>query len=449
MLINKNFFIKSLAIIAIALSIFYTGSYVGGKSVAQGQSTNLPTINGIPVTADQLAPLWKAWKILDSKFVDHDATSTPDKRIYGAIKGLTQSYGDPYTVFFDPQEAEAFKNDIAGAFEGVGMEIGLGKEGTPDAGVLVVVSPLKDSPSEKAGMQTGDRIIKINENSTSGYTVEKAVKEIRGPKGTKVSLTVVRDGVKEPLVIEITRDIINMPTINTETRDKKGKVRETVAGKDPVTRAIPGDVKVIKLHSFNANSPELFRKAARDFIESGSDKLILDLRGNPGGYLDAAVYMASFFLPAGDVIVSEDFGGSRPTAVHRSAGYNIFNKNTKILVLVNGGSASASEILAGALQDHKVAKLIGTKTFGKGSVQEVLPITANTSLKVTVAHWLTPNGKNISKDGIEPDYVVKPEPPKNANADSNSKSSNASRSEDKGKIDYQMDRALEIIRNEM
>lgn len=462
---NKNsFIIKSVTIALCALTIFYIGSYVGGKSVVEGQAaagklsikTITPTpvsISGMPVSDAQLAPLWKAWKILDSKFVDHDATSTPEKRVYGAIKGLAQSYGDPYTVFFDPQEAQDFKNDVTGSFEGVGMEIGLGKEGTPNSGAIVVVAPLKGSPAEQAGMLTGDLIVKINENSTAGYTVEKAVKQIRGPKGTKVKLTVLREGVAEPFVVEITRAIIDMPTIDIETNDKNGKTHVAMQGEDSGSYS-SNDVKIIKLYSFNAQAPEKFRSAVRDFIKSGQNKLILDLRGNPGGYLDAAVYMASFFLPAGDVIVSEDFGGSKPTAIHRSAGYNVFSKDLKMLILVNGGSASASEILAGALKDHGVAKLVGTKTFGKGSVQEVIPITADTALKVTVAHWLTPNGNNISKQGIEPDYVVKPEPANPNSAPSadvkDTAKSRSKTSDDKDvKVDVQLERALEIIRKEM
>ena len=167
---------------------------------------------------------------------------------------------------------------------------------------------------------------------------------------------------------------------------------------------------VIRLYSFSAQSPRLFRDALRKFVESGSNKLLLDLRGNPGGYLEAAVDMASWFLPAGKIIVTEDSGKNGKRAPHRSRGYDIFNKNLKFVILVNAGSASASEILAGALQEHGVAKLVGTKTFGKGSVQEVVKLTPETNLKVTVARWLTPNGVSISLAGLKPDVEVKMTP---------------------------------------
>lgn len=421
---NLNKLYKGISIALIAAAIFSIGNYIGGRSVVSGVTATGSIINieGIPVTADQLAPFWKAWKVLNNKYVEHDATSTPSKRVYGAIKGLAESYGDPYTVFFDPEETKAFKGDISGNFEGVGMEIGL-KDNN-----IVVVSPLKGSPAEKAGMLTGDRIVKIDDTLTSGFSVEKAVKNIRGPKGTVVKLTVIREGEKEPLVISITRSVINMPTIDTETYDKSDNVHQAISGKDSGTFGAE-DVRVIRLYSFNANSPQQFRSAVQDFIRSGSKKLIIDLRGNPGGYLDAAIYMASFFLPSDAIVVSEDFGDSRPTKVYKSIGYNTIGRDVRVAILVNGGTASASEILAGALQDHGVAKLIGTKTFGKGSVQEVIPITSDTALKVTIARWLTPNGKNISKQGIDPDIEVKLTP-----------------DDQKKDKDPQMQRALDYLR---
>jgi carboxyl-terminal processing protease len=188
------------------------------------------------------------------------------------------------------------------------------------------------------------------------------------------------------VVRKIVRDVINIPTLDTD-----------------VTH--PG-VFIIKLYSFTAQSPDLFRNALRQFVSSGDHKLILDLRDNPGGYLDAAWDMASWFLPAGKTIVTEDFGTNGSPDIYRSKGYNVFNSNLQMLILVNNGSASASEILAGALQEQGIAKLVGQKTFGKGVVQELIPITSDTSLKVTVARWLTPNGHNLSHDGLDPDYLV-------------------------------------------
>ena len=341
-------------------------------------------MEGTPVTVEQLEPFWKVWNVINEKYVEATTTDT-QKRIWGAIQGLASSQGDPYTVFFPPEENKNFKNDIAGNFEGVGMEIGI------KDGVLIVVSPLKNSPAEKAGMMPGDRIFKINDVSTNDLSVEKAVKQIRGARGTVVKLLIAREGIAETFEKSITRDVIDIPTLETDTKS---------------------GVFIIRLFSYTAQSPELFRLAVRKFLESGSNKLIIDLRGNPGGYLDAAWDMSSWFLPIGKVIVTEDFGGKEDNKVYRSKGYDVLNKffgenNYKVAVLVNNGSASAAEIMAGALQEHGIAKLVGIKTFGKGSVQELVPITAETSLKITIARWLTPKGHNLSHDGLVPDYEVK------------------------------------------
>ncbi|MFT5352162.1 MAG: carboxyl-terminal processing protease, partial [Candidatus Paceibacteria bacterium] len=214
----------------------------------------------------------------------------------------------------------------------------------------------------------------------------EAVSKIKGEKGTEVVITVAREGVAETIDISITRDNIKIPTVDTELRSD--------------------GVFVISLYNFNANATNDFRRALREFMLAKTDKLILDLRGNPGGFLTAAIDISSWFLPAGKIVVKEDFGGKEDEEVFRSRGYNIFNDNLKMAILVNGGSASASEIVAGALQSHGIAELIGTNTYGKGSVQELMDITEETSLKVTIARWLTPNGKSISDGGLSPDIEV-------------------------------------------
>jgi carboxyl-terminal processing protease len=301
------------------------------------------------------------------------------------------------------------------------MEIGV------KDGVMTVVSPLKGSPAEKAGVRAGDKIIKINGESTLDLPVDKAVKLIRGPKGTTVKIIFVREGVSENLEKSIVRDVIDIPTIQTEI--KSGSSASTTASNGTGLRE--DGIFVVRLFSFTAQAPNLFRQALRDFIQSGSHKLIIDLRGNPGGYLDAAWDMASWFLPVGELIVTEDFGGKQTNQLYRSKGYNIFNKNYKFIILVDGGSASASEIFAGALQEHGVARLVGVKTFGKGSVQELIPITDDTSLKVTIARWLTPKGHNLSHDGLVPDVEVK-----------------ITQKDIDSKIDPQMNKAVEILRKE-
>ncbi len=365
-----------VAIPAVALA-FYIGFYMGGqKSEAIG---NPQATNGNFVTSDQFAPFWKAWQILNAEQINR-ASTTVESKIWGSIAGLAASYGDPYTVFFPPKESKLFKEDIAGNFGGVGMEI------AKKNNQIVVVAPIKGSPAEKAGVKAGDAVVAIEGTSTAQMNVDEAVTLIRGTVGTKVKITFYQSGAAKPVERTIIRDVINIPTLDTVKK--------------------PNGVFVIKLFSFTANSADLFRNALREFVLSGNHKLVLDLRGNPGGYLDAAWDMASYFLPAGRVIVTEDFGPNKNPIIYRSKGYNVFNDKLRMLILVDGGSASASEILAGALKEQGVAKLVGTKTFGKGSVQELVPITDNTSLKVTIARWLTPHGHNLSHDGLDPDYIV-------------------------------------------
>jgi carboxyl-terminal processing protease len=368
--------------VIIAVGSFNLGFNSGEKSLptlAVGVKNNENTLESV-----DFAPFWKAWNLISEKYVPASTTAktvSNQEKVWGAIEGLAKSLGDPYTVFFPPVESKLFEADIRGNFEGVGMEI-LAQEGS-----ITIIAPLKNSPAAKAGTMAGDRIIKIGEKETTSLTTEDAVQLIRGPKGTRVKLTIFRNGVKEPFEISVTRDVIDIPTIDT--------------------KELPGGIFLIELYSFSAQSPNLFRAALREFILSGSDKLILDLRGNPGGYLEAAIDMASWFLPPNKVVVKEDFGTTREEKVYRSKGYDVFNDNLKFVILVDGGSASASEILAGALAEHGRATLIGDKTFGKGSVQELVNITSDTSLKITIARWLTPNGLSISENGIEPEFVVK------------------------------------------
>ncbi len=372
---NKKVIYILFGVPAIILSLFI-GIFIGQK---QNSPANNSKELEVIANSDEFKAFWKVWRTLDEKYIKA-ASTTNDKKIYGAIQGLTASYGDPYTVFFPPAESKLFKEDIAGDFGGVGMEIGIKDK------QLQVVTPIKDSPAERAGVKTGDLIISINSTSTAGMSTDEAVKLIRGPKGTEVKITFVPVGTNKPLVRTIIRDTIRVPTIDVVNKD--------------------GGITVISLYSFTAQSAELFRNALRQFVLSGNHKLILDLRRNPGGYLESAWDIASWFLPAGKVIVTEDFGKNSNPNIFKSKGYDIFNNNLKMLILVDGGSASASEILAGALKEQGVAKLVGTKTFGKGSVQELINITDNTSLKVTIASWLTPNGHNLSHDGLEPDYNV-------------------------------------------
>lgn len=260
------------------------------------------------------------------------------------------------------------------------MEVGIRED------VLTVIAPLPDTPAERAGVQSGDSILRIDGTSTEGMSVDEAVALIRGEKGSEVKLTIFREGLEEFLEIGIIRDTINIPTITTEIKD---------------------GVFVIRLFSFSATSEALMQNALREFVRSGSSKLIIDVRGNPGGYLQSAVNIASYFLPTGKVVVRESFGEGRDEYLYRSSGRSLGRfAPTDIVVLVDGGSASASEILAGALKEHGVATVIGTKTFGKGSVQELVELPGGSSLKVTIARWLTPDGNSLSDGGLAPDIEV-------------------------------------------
>lgn len=375
---------QKMLFILLALALL-GGAFVFGLNVGYENRPAAEKILGISnkesalTVSTDFSPFWEAWDILNQRYLFPNKTSDQEK-VWGAIQGLAQSFGDPYTIFLPPKEAQTFEEDVNGNFEGVGMEIGIRDR------VLTVVAPLKGSPSEKAGVRTGDKILEIDGKITTNLSVEEAVQKIRGPKGTTVLLTLFREGENAPMKIEVVRDTIDIPTLETEMQDD--------------------GVFIIRLHSFTSKSPVLFRNALREFVATRGDKLILDLRGNPGGYLDAAVDMASWFLPSGKVVVKEDMGEHGEGQVERSRGYDIFNENLKMVVLIDGGSASAAEILAGALQEHGVAVLVGEQTFGKGSVQELVPVTDDTFLKITVARWLTPNGKSLDEGGLTPDFEV-------------------------------------------
>lgn len=371
--------------------LFMLLGFLGGYAInARGFFSHASAqTEGEPAGLD-LSPLWKAWGIINDNFVPVAvASSTPvatssanldQKKVYGMISGLAASLDDPYTFFLPPTENTAFSSEMSGSFEGVGMEIDVVNQ------VLTVVSPLKGTPADKAGIKAADQILKIDGKSTEGLDASHAVQEIRGPKGTQVVLTIIRAGWSATKDIKVTRGVINVPNVISTPR--------------------PDGIFVIQLSTFTQNSPDLFRSALRQFVQSGDQKLILDLRGNPGGYLEAAVNIGSWFLPTGATIVTEDYAGHQDNIVHRSLGYDIFNKNLKMDILVDKGSASAAEILSGALRYYGVAALVGTNTFGKGSVQELIQITPDTSLKVTVARWLGPGGVQIPKEGIAPDYQV-------------------------------------------
>lgn len=329
-----------------------------------------------------LDEFWEVWDLLDERFIAASSSKvvSSEEKLYGAIEGMVRAYGDPYTVFLPPEESEAFSEDISGNFSGIGMEVG------NRDGVITIIAPLVDTPAERAGLLSGDLILKIDGESTEGMAIDEAVRRIRGEKGTTVNLSVFREGDLEIREFAVVRDTITVPTVKTEQKD---------------------DVFIISLYSFNALAEEKMREALQAYVKSDADKMILDLRGNPGGYLQSSVEIASFFLPTGKVVVRERHGEASEDKLYRSLGRTLGDRAPKqMVVLVDNGSASASEILAGALSEHGYATIIGTDTFGKGSVQDLLPVHDGSLLKVTIARWFTPNGLSISENGLKPDIVI-------------------------------------------
>ncbi len=366
--------------ILLLASFFIFGYHFALSKIAVADTTtNLINKEDSTGTQVDFSTFWKTWNILSDKHLG-DKKITDQDKVWGAIKGLASSYDDPYTEFFPPMEAKEFHDSINGTFGGVGLEIAIKDK------ILTVIAPLKGTPAERAQIKAGDKILKIDTTAANDMSVEKAISLIRGKSGTNVVLTTYRDGDKEPKEVTLTREIIDIPTIDSEKRDD--------------------GIFVIHMYQFSANASKLFANALSDFAQTGDQKLIIDLRGNPGGYLEVAVDAASWFLPSGKKVVTEDYGGKQEPLIYRSHGYGSPSSKLKMVILVDGGSASASEILAGALKENGVATLVGEKTFGKGVVQEIVDIADGSELKITVAKWLTPNGNSINEEGITPDYVV-------------------------------------------
>jgi len=368
--------VVGLAIIALLGSGFAVGYGVGIKYPQE------ITIKGVTNPTDpsnniDFSTFWESWQLIQDNYLKDGKISAQDK-MYGAISGLVHSLGDPYSEFFSPQESKKFQQDIEGNFSGIGAEIGVRKQ------VLTVVSPLKDSPAMKAGLKTGDQILKIDSTSTQDLSLDQSVQMIRGPEGTKVTLSVLRTGWDKPRDFTITRGRIVAPTLDFEMK---------------------GSVAYVQLYSFNANASRLFYDAMIKAQNAKAERILLDLRNNPGGYLEVAVDLAGWFLPKGTVVVKEE---SRQgiTDEFRAQGNGAL-VNIPVVVLINGGSASASEILAGALRDDRGVKLVGETSFGKGTVQQLKDLKDGSSIKLTIAHWVLPKGQILEGTGLKPDAEVK------------------------------------------
>lgn len=325
---------------------------------------------------------WDTWDLLSARFLDKKAID-PQKMLYGAISGMVASLGDPYTVFLPPQQQKSSKDELGGSFEGVGIELGFNKDKR-----LTVIAPLDGTPAKQAGIKPLDLIVKIDDKDTTNINLPDAVNLIRGSKGSKVSLAILRDNETEPKVFILTRDTIIVKSVNLS-------FKSTQSGKN---------IAVVKLSRFGERTSEEWKEAISEIVLKKPQALILDLRNNPGGFLDGAVFIASEFLSSGKVVLQEN-GQQKKLAFDVNREGKLID--IPMIVLINKGSASASEIVAGALQDRNRAKLVGEKSFGKGTIQEAQDLPNNTGIHITVAKWLTPNGRWVNDtNGLDPDVKI-------------------------------------------
>ncbi len=323
---------------------------------------------------------WEVWHLMEGNYLNPENLETKEQ-VYGATKGLVDSLDDPYSVFMTPDEMAEFEESMSGEFQGIGAEI------DKRDNQIVVVSPLKGSPAESAGLKTRDIIFKVNDEPTFGMSIEEVVTKIRGPKGEKVVLTIIRKEERKPIEISIVRDNIILPTLEWKMED--------------------GDIAHVAMYQFGNNAVKDFKKAVPEILLKSPKGIIMDFRGNGGGLLDACIKILSEFIDNQVVVKTKGrkFGDTGDLVSARDGAF----LDVPLVVLVNEGSASASEIFAGAIQDHERGVILGRKTFGKGSVQNVIPLSNGSSLKVTVAEWLTPDGRSIHKNGITPDEIVEDE----------------------------------------
>ena len=350
----------------------------GGTPLPDSAAASSGRANVVGDVQSRFALFWEALKVVSDNYYDQKALDV-QKLVNGAITGALATLDDPYTYFSQPQQVQRSQEDLSGSFEGIGATIE-----SKDARLLVV-APIAGTPAQRAGLKPGDWITKIDGKSTDGLSVSEGVNQIRGKRGTTVVLTIARDGVAQPFDVPIVRDVINVPNVKT-----------TMLG--------DGIVHVQLVNVFSANMSDDLKKALQEAKQQGANKVILDVRDNPGGYLRTSIEVASQFLKDGVVAYELTRDGKKLANPVLKGG---LATDWPIVVLVNKGSASASEILAGAIQDSGRGPLIGEQTFGKGSVQQDFPLSDGSAVHVTIANWLTPKSRNINKAGLQPDIEVK------------------------------------------
>jgi carboxyl-terminal processing protease len=382
--LTKNILKKALFGVAIVLAtgiLILSGFYIG-YSFGINSSKNI-VVTGISNMEPEINKdadfnvFWQAWELLKNNHINGEELKNQDL-VYGAIEGILKTTDDPHTIFLKKEDTKKFEEDIKGEFGGIGAEL------TVKDDYIMVVAPLEDTPASRAGLKSGDKILEVDHEPILKADINEVVKKIRGEVGEEVILTISSDGVGSSREISLIREVISIPTLKWEIRDN--------------------DIAYVQLYSFNEKAPYLFYKTAMSILIGDMKGMVLDLRNNPGGYLEVAVNIAGWFFEQDAIIVGEKFKDGQEIKF-TSNGTGLF-KDFPIVVLVNGGSASASEILAGAMRDNRDIKLIGTKTFGKGTVQELENLIDGSKIKMTIAKWVMPNGHIIEGNGLEPDIEV-------------------------------------------
>lgn len=389
----------------LAIAFFVLSAGIGYRLGEQKTTVSVSQSQGIVINREQPAStnvdfglFWDVWQRLFVSYIDRASLDT-QKMVWGAIRGMVNALDDPYTVFLPPKENKDFKEDLGGQFEGIGAQLGL-KDGR-----IIVIAPLADTPAEKTGIRAGDYILKVNDEETAGWTVPEAVTKIRGPRGTAVKLTMLHENENKPVDITVVRDMITVVSVETWTKPVSaiGEVSGIPSTKKLTQTAT---VSYIRLSRFGDHTNQEWEKAVSEVVtaqRNGSKGLVFDLRNNPGGYLDGAVFIASEFIKNGVVVSQVNSNGTKEDYPVSRSGKLL---NIPVIVLVNKGSASAAEIVAGALRDYKRATLVGETTFGKGSVQTPEDLPGGAGLHITTGKWLLPKGDSISKTGVTPEVLV-------------------------------------------
>jgi carboxyl-terminal processing protease len=380
--------INGLTILVSTLT-FLIGWQLGGYQLKITNENSIPQVNFInqTVPADKsnvdFKLFWDTWNLVSQEYVDKKAID-PQKMFYGAIQGMVAAVGDPYTVFLPPEQQKATEEELGGSFEGVGMQLGFNKDKR-----LVVQAPLKDTPAFKAGVQAGDIIVKIGDKDATNISIPDAVNLIRGPKGTEVFLELYHEGDEKTKNVTLKRDTIVVKSVEfTQKTTPQGK-----------------RVAYIQLTRFGERTFDEWSEAVSDALATAPQAVILDVRNNPGGYLDGSVYIGSEFITTGDIVLWENAKGEKNGLKVNRPGKLL---QLPMVVLINKGSASASEIVAGAIQDHKRGKLVGDQSFGKGTIQDTKDLPGGTGIHITTAKWLTPLGRWIHNTGLTPDIKIVP-----------------------------------------